>query len=121
MKTFGFAIASVLSVVGISFVVLLLHADIGDVMFAMLSGSFAAMLMSVACVFKNIEPQKISQMMLFSIIASAATWLIATITLKITTISLFNTTALAFDLIIGMIGSIATYCYLLDEFTANKE
>ncbi|MGE4262559.1 hypothetical protein [Shewanella sp.] len=121
MKTFGFAIASVLSVVGISFVVLFLDADIGDVMFAMLSGSFAAMLMSVASVFKNIEPQKISQMMLFSIIASAATWLIATIALKITTISLFNTTALAFDLIIGTIGSIATYCYLLDEFTANKE
>lgn len=120
MKTFGFAIASVMSVISIAFIVLILGVDVGDVMFAMLSGTFASMLMSMASIFKNIDPQKISKMMFFSIIASAVTWLLAMIILKITTISLYSTTALAFDLTIGIIGSIATYCHFLNKLIVNN-
>lgn len=114
MKTFGIAIGSIAFIVFIILVMLIIKIDVADIMFSILSGSFVAFFAALLGLFKNISSSRVLTLVFLSIVSAAFSWFIARFFLMILTISLYSTTALAFDLTIGIIGSIAMSAVLIE-------
>lgn len=119
MKTFGIAIGCIASIIVILLVLLLVNMDVGDIVFSMLSGAFVSFFVALVAMSKNLPSHKILLIVLFSILSAAGAWIVALIFLKITTVSLYSNTALAFDLTVGIIGAIAMSSVLIEKYTTQ--
>ena len=115
MKTFAIAVAGIAFIVVLSLVLLLLGGNVADVMFSILSGSGATSLAALLALSKGVPSHKVMWMVFLSIVSAASAWLTGLLLLKVTTVNLYSTTALAFDLAVGLVGSIAMSAYLLEK------
>lgn len=104
--------ASIAFTVVFSLVLILLEIDIGDVMYAMLSGSVVGLVAAMFALAKGLAPHRAVLLLFTAIVAAAAGWFFGLFLLKLFTMQLYSVTAMAFDLIIGICGSV-TACSLL--------
>lgn len=120
MQSFIWGAASLALMVIVILVFLVVKIDIGDVVYAMLSGSIVGLLSGIYSFNNGGEPHR-SVLFIFSgIAASIGSWLFTLLLLKITTVTIYSNTALAFDLIVGLVGS-ASLCFFLLGRNVDKQ
>jgi hypothetical protein len=120
MHSLVWALISITSVVVIIFVLALLKVDITDIIFSMLSGSFVGAGICLLALSKGVNASRTSQIMFSCVLSSAIGWAASVTLLKITTLNIFGNTALAFDLVIGIIVSLSVGAHML-EHKSSKE
>jgi hypothetical protein len=120
MQSFIWGAASLALMVIVVLVFLVVKIDIGDVVYTMLSGSIVGLLAGIYS-FNNGGEAHRSVLLIFSgIAASIGSWLFTLLLLKITTVTIYSNTALAFDLIVGLVGS-ASLCFFLLGRNVDKQ
>lgn len=122
MLVFVWAAAAIASIPLILFALFL--ADMGnlaiDLVYAMLSGSIVGLAAGIVASAKNLKTH-ISTLLLFAgILGAVAGWLFAWIVLSVISINLYSTTALGFDLIVGLIGAAPVCFFLLDRYVNSS-
>ncbi|MGD8743878.1 MAG: hypothetical protein PVH46_10690 [Granulosicoccaceae bacterium] len=120
MKTFAWGIGCLLSLVVLLYVLLLAQIGIADIVYAMLSGAIVGIATSLVGYAKGLSPHGAVSIVFASIMGAAASWLIALLLVKLTKVNLLGITALAFDLLIGIVGA-ATVAYLLLQFLIDRK
>ena len=121
MRNFIWAISSIGFIVVFTFVLLLAKMDDGDVMYAMLSGSIGGAAVSLLALSRRFGSSCSSLIMFNCIVGSGITWLLAVLLLKIATVNLYGTTAVAFDLIVGLVSALSIGGYLLDYYSSHEQ
>ena len=116
MKTIGIALGSILSIILVLLGLLLINIDVGDIVYSILGAAFVSIFASLVAMNKNIPAWRISIIVLASILFAVVAWILASITLQIMTVSLYSITALAFDLITGIISGIAISSVLIEKY-----
>ncbi|GMM87014.1 hypothetical protein [Pseudoalteromonas sp. MTN2-4] len=105
MTSIGLGVLNIGLIVIVLLGLVLMKIDVADIVFSILSGSIVALVFSTLASYKGISKWKVGVISSFTILGSIVAWFIALIFLKITTLSLYGTTAMVFDLFIGMIGA----------------
>jgi len=108
--------ASIAFTVVFSLVLLFLEIDIGDVMYAMLSGSIVGLVFATCALTKDVAPHQAVLLLFTAIVAAAAGWFLGFFLLKLFTMQIYSITALAFDLIVGICGSLTACAILYSRF-----
>ena len=117
MKTIGIGLGTITFVVLLTLILLLAKLNVGDIMYSMLGAAFVSIFASGFAISQNVGAFKVCAIVLFSIISGATGWLFSLMLLKITTVSLYGITALAFDLMIGVVSAITVSSLLIEKFT----
>lgn len=120
MLTFVWAAAALVLIPLLLFVLLLSKANVGDVMYAMLSGAIVGLVAGTFALARGLRADKSVLLAFAGILGGAAAWLFAWIVLQITTVSLYSITALAFDLIVGIIGAVSLCFFLIGRHQAGR-
>jgi len=92
----------------VTIVSFLAHAGVdvvADLLFAMLGGAVVGAFASITLSFRSTSALPGPKIIFVSIVGAAVSLFIAGVLLKITTVSLFGTAAMVFDLLIGVIGA----------------
>ncbi|NLA40309.1 MAG: hypothetical protein GX874_02695 [Smithella sp.] len=105
MKSLGLGVLNIGVIVIVLLGLVLMKIDIADIVFSILSGSIVALVFSTLASYKGLSKWQVGVISSFTILGSIVAWFIALIFLKVTTLSLYGTTAMVFDLFIGMIGA----------------
>lgn len=116
MKLIGLGIFNIGLIVIVLLGLLLMEIDATDLVFSILSGSIVALVFSSLASYKGILKFQIGVIYTFTILGSIVAWFIAIIFLEIAAISLYGTTAMIFDLIVGMIGAIFVAVFAVEKF-----
>jgi hypothetical protein len=100
-------------------VLLLSKANVGDIMYAMLGGAIVGLVAGTFALAKGIRADRAVLLAFAGILGGAAAWLFASVVLRITTVNLYSITALAFDLIVGLIGAVSLCFFLIDRYQVD--
>jgi hypothetical protein len=120
MRNLLWGLASLVFVV-LSFLGLLLaKVDIGDIVYAILSGSIIGSAMSLLALSRGATANRATFLLFNAIVASTGGWLLALLLLKIITVNLYGVTAIAFDLIVGIVGAVCVGAYLFEQYSKNQ-
>ena len=111
MLTFIWAGAAIAFIPVLLLVLLLIKADVGDIVYSMLSGSIVGLIAGVFGLAKGIRTDKTVFLVFAGILGGSAGWLFSWVMVRITQINVYSTTALAFDLMVGLVGA-ASLCFL---------
>ncbi|POP51498.1 hypothetical protein [Zhongshania marina] len=120
MQSFIWGVASIALMVIVIFVLLMSKIDIGDVVYAMLSGSIVGLLAATYSFSRGGEAHRSVFLIFAGIAASVGGWFFTLLLLKITTVTIYSKTALAFDLIVGLVGA-ASLCFFLLGRNVDKQ
>jgi hypothetical protein len=104
MKAIKFSIILFVAIFGMIFISIFMN-NTTDLLFALLGGSIVGAAFSMAGTIKYGASLGLSIFMV-SVIASGVLWFLSAIVVLILTISLYSTTAMIFDLVIGILGAI---------------
>lgn len=115
-SSFIWGALSLVFMMALIFILALTAVDVGDIVYAMLSGSFVGLLTATYALAKGVPPGRSVFLIFAGIVGSALAWILSMLLLKITTLILYSETALAFDLIIGMIGSSSLCFFILSQY-----
>ena len=97
--------ACVALIVASSFVLFKVGIDPTDPLFALLGGAVVGAISAIAISLNSAASTRAASLLFSSITGSLAAWLIAIFLIKLTGLSLFGSAALAFDLLVGVIGA----------------
>jgi hypothetical protein len=116
MLGFIWAAAAIAFIPLLLLLLLLIDAPILDITLAMLSGSIVGLVVGTLALANRMKIDKAMFLVFAGILGGAAGWVVSWVVVRITTISLFSTTAMAFDLIEGLIGAAALCFFLVDRY-----
>jgi hypothetical protein len=106
LMSFVWAAVSIVFIVLLLFVLILIAGDVGDVAYTMLSGAVVGFVTAAISLSKGIRPGRCAFLIFSAIVGSVIGSFFSLLLLKITTVSLFGSTALVFDLAVGIVGAI---------------
>jgi len=105
MKTILFGALAIAFVAALTIILLVIKIDVADVMFSMLAGSVVGVVSAFLALAKSNASRLPIFHVLVGIVGSAVGWLFGLICIKIVGVNLFSNTALAFDLLTGLVGA----------------
>ena len=120
MKTLAWGIGCLLALVVLLFVLLLAKIGIADIVYAMLSGALVGFAMGILGFAKGLASHRVVILLGASIFSAAASWLIALLLVKLFKVNLLGITALAFDLLIGIVGAVTVAAFLVQWFMEKR-
>ncbi|MEB6676762.1 hypothetical protein [Acinetobacter haemolyticus] len=92
-----------------------------DILFTQLASFFVAFFIAILGVMKGVKIDQASLMLFIAQISALLGWVFAMVILSGFQVSIYSTTALVFDLLLGAIVSITICFYMFDKFlTINK-
>ncbi|ENX62047.1 MULTISPECIES: hypothetical protein [Acinetobacter] len=118
MKIIGLGLLNYLLLLLIVLVVAYSHNFniILDIFFAQFSSILVTLFISTLGIIKGLKTYQATLILLITQITSLLSWLAAMIFLSYFEISLYSTTALLFDLILGVITAITICFFMLEKF-----
>lgn len=105
MKTVLFGALAIGFVAALTIILLVIKIDVADVMFSMLAGSVVGVVSAFLALAKSDAGRQPIFQVLVGIAGGAVGWLFGLICIKIVGVNLFSNTALAFDLLTGLVGA----------------
>jgi hypothetical protein len=120
MKTLAWGAGCLVTVIALLYLLLLAKIGIADIVYAMLSGAIVGTAVSLFAYARGLTSDRAVIVLFASILSAAASWLIALLLVKLTKVNLLGITALAFDLLVGIIGA-ATIAYTLTHWFMAKQ
>ena len=101
--------------VAVTFVLALLKYQVSDVLYVLLSGSVVAAGFALATVLRGASAAKAGGLLCFALVGSLAAWGLGQILCRLTTVWLIGNAALAYDLLLGVIGAVTVGCAKLER------
>jgi hypothetical protein len=90
-----------------------------DMVYAMLSGSIVGLAIGLFALAKGIKTHFSTLFVFAGIIGAIVGWVFGLIVLQTISVNLFSTTALAFDLVAGLVGAASVCFFLLGRFLSG--
>jgi hypothetical protein len=115
MKSLVYALAAIVLLVVALLLVILVKLEAADFMYAVLGACVAGLTVTALALRAGHTPHRAMLLLVAAPVGATAAWLVANLCLRVTTISLYSSTALAFDLVVGAIGGAATSLALLER------
>lgn len=121
MKSFFWGVASVVVVIVTSLVLILVDIDAADVIYSMLAGSIVGLVLSVVAFAKGADAGRAMSLLFFGVVGAVIGWLVSVVLVRVATLSLYSTTALTFDLLVGVFGAASLCFFLLGKWRRADE
>jgi hypothetical protein len=115
MKNLVYALVATVVLVIAVLLVILAKLEAADFMFSVLGACVAGLTIAALALGAGQTPHRAMLLLVVAPIGSTGAWLVANLCLRITTVSLYSSTALAFDLVVGVIGGAAASLTLLER------
>ena len=106
--------ACVAFVVAFCLMLVLFKSQVADALYVMLSGSVVAAAFASISVVRGDSAVYATKLLFFALVGSIAAWVLGQILCWITTMWLIGDAALAYDLLMGVLGATTVACSLLD-------
>ncbi len=121
LMSFVWAAVSIVFIVLLLFVLILIAGDVGDVAYTMLSGAVVGFVTAAISLSKGIRPGRCAFLIFSAIVGSVIGSFFSLLLLKITTVSLFGSTALVFDLAVGIVGASSLSFFFLAHYSSSPD
>lgn len=108
MKTILFGALSIAFVAALTIILLVIKIDVADITFSMLAGAVVGVVSAFLALVRSNAGRVPMFQVPIGIAGSALGWLFGLICLKVVGVDLYSTTALAFDLLTGLVGATTT-------------
>ena len=116
---FVWGVISVVFVVAITFVLAALKYQVADALYVLLSGAVVGAGFTLASLLRGGSAGKSVRLFFLALLGAVAAWALGQVLCRLTTVWLIGDAALAYDLLVGVIGSVTVGSAML--FTAQRD